>query len=260
MKTFDINPKAPPEMVAQSRRLYDAIGGALAVKANQAWNRFSVAPRQSGYFVQRADKRFAVSINGSQIDRVGTYAEYHWGKAKRSYHGPNGEHELYWRMPFEQLANSVVAVMNGSYETVDINLEEVYTNDSLTGFDKEAVAKARIGHSVFAKAVKARYGQACAVQPGITRNLIAAHIKPWSLCDDREKVDTNNGISLSPNMDGLFEDGSISFSDNGQLIASPELSADEMVAYKLTGLERITVHEGQQIYLKWHRDNKLNRP
>ncbi len=56
------------------------------------------------------------------------------------------------------------------------------------------------------------------------RHLLAIHIKPWSECDDGEKIDGANGFLMSPHVAHLFERGYISFSDDGDLLVSQELN------------------------------------
>ena len=56
------------------------------------------------------------------------------------------------------------------------------------------------------------------------RHLWARHIKPWSECDDAEKLDGSNGLLFSPHIAHLFERGYISFSDDGDLLVSQELN------------------------------------
>src|SRR5262249_21321291 len=56
------------------------------------------------------------------------------------------------------------------------------------------------------------------------RHLWARHIKPWSECDDSERLDGNNGLLMSPHVAHLFERGYISFLDDGELLVSQELN------------------------------------
>ncbi len=56
------------------------------------------------------------------------------------------------------------------------------------------------------------------------RHLLAVHMKPWSDCDDAEKLDGANGLLMSPHVAHLFERGYISFSDEGELLVSQELN------------------------------------
>ena len=137
-------------------------------------------------------------------------------------------------------------------QSVDTLLE----TSSLSDYEKKALVKQRIGHSKFAKTIKERAGNSCQINCNISRNLVASHIKPWALSKGYEKVDIANGLCLSPNFDGLFEDGLISFNDDGSIVIN-RLLEKEMSAYGLLGTEIIRVATGQSKYLAWHRANKL---
>ena len=53
--------------------------------------------------------------------------------------------------------------------------------------------------------------------------LIASHIKPWVVSDPAEKLDIENGFLMCPNHDKLFDQGWITFSDDGEIIISEDL-------------------------------------
>lgn len=54
--------------------------------------------------------------------------------------------------------------------------------------------------------------------------LIASHIKPWAVSDEKEKVDPNNGFILSPLYDKLFDRGFITFDCDKEVHISQWLS------------------------------------
>jgi hypothetical protein len=85
--------------------------------------------------------------------------------------------------------------------------------------------------------------------------LVASHIKPWALSNDMEKLDSNNGLLLTPNLDRAFDRGLISFSAKGKILISKRLSGP---VSKVLGINS-TTHIGalnlaQQKYLKFHRE------
>lgn len=61
------------------------------------------------------------------------------------------------------------------------------------------------------------------------RLLIASHIKPYQVCMNQnnhtEALDYLNGLALSPTYDRLFDQGYITFLDNGELVCGTQLSA-----------------------------------
>ena len=61
------------------------------------------------------------------------------------------------------------------------------------------------------------------------RLLTASHIKPYQVCmnenNQTEALDYLNGLALTPTYDRLFDQGYITFLDNGELICGTQLSA-----------------------------------
>lgn len=87
--------------------------------------------------------------------------------------------------------------------------------------------------------------------------LIAAHIKPYAKCSDKESFDEYNGLLLSPNMDKLFEHGMISIDNDGKIMLSSKLDITIINNMKLNEIKKINVHEKNKIYLNYHRTNKF---
>jgi hypothetical protein len=87
--------------------------------------------------------------------------------------------------------------------------------------------------------------------------LISSHIKGWSECNDSERLDPDNGILLSPNVDSLFDKHLISFNDDGSMIMSERISENELQILGLNSTMVIYVSDGMRSYLKFHR-NRLS--
>jgi len=84
-------------------------------------------------------------------------------------------------------------------------------------------------------------------------SLVASHIKPFIESDKNEAYDPNNGLLLSRNMDILFDQGYISFEDNGKIICSNELNDDVLKHLDKYTLDSIFVNESRLEYLDFHR-------
>ena len=87
--------------------------------------------------------------------------------------------------------------------------------------------------------------------------LMASHIKPWAVANDRERLDTRNGFLFSPTIDKLFDKGFISFQDDKRLLVSPRLSASARQIIALEGgaeISRLPI-DGRELYLHYHRKN-----
>jgi hypothetical protein len=89
---------------------------------------------------------------------------------------------------------------------------------------KSDLLKARHGQGVFRANLELNE-HSCRITGVLDRrHLRAIHIKPWSECEDAEKLDGTNGLLMSPHVAHLFERGYISFSDEGDLLVSQELN------------------------------------
>jgi predicted restriction endonuclease len=108
----------------------------------------------------------------------------------------------------------VQAIETGIESTINASPELKIT-------EKEQLVKARRGQGQFRQNVQAL--EKCCRISGINdpQFLIASHIKPWRVATNEERLDGENGLLLSPNVDFLFDRGFISFDDKGTLLVSP---------------------------------------
>jgi len=90
-------------------------------------------------------------------------------------------------------------------------------------------------------------------------SLVASHIKPFIKSDDEEAYDPENGLLLSRNMDALFDQGYISFTDDGKIILSKQLSEDLREFLKGYGLKKIYLSEKRLKFLKFHRQKVFKK-
>ena len=89
------------------------------------------------------------------------------------------------------------------------------------------------------------------------RYLIASHIKPWAESNNIEKLDGYNGLLLSPHIDRLFDQGFISFSDDGDLLISKHCDADIAKAWGVREMKTGSFKSEQKVYLHYHRTHKF---
>lgn len=81
-------------------------------------------------------------------------------------------------------------------------------------------------HAAFRRALRQRWDNRCAVH-GVECNgqLRASHIVPWSV-DESLRGDVDNGLLLSVPLDCLFDQGLITFDDDGGLLVANELGPE----------------------------------
>lgn len=131
----------------------------------------------------------------------------------------------------------------------------------LEAADKQQLIRARRGLGLFRRSLE-KIESACRVTGLLDRrHLRACHIKPWSLCEDREKIDGCNGLLLSPHVAHLFARGYISFSNQGELLASRHLNPAILMAWSLRVPMKVGPFQPRQcVYLDYHRRRVFDQP
>lgn len=135
--------------------------------------------------------------------------------------------------------------------------DRIESDQSLSVTEKAALVKARRGQGKF-KSNLMKIETCCRVT-GVSdpRLLIASHIKSWASCDSNfERLDGNNGLLLTPNVDKLFDSGFISFDDNGKLLISSKIEIDDLIKLGFSSGHKTNVgafNKMQIFYLDFHR-------
>lgn len=125
--------------------------------------------------------------------------------------------------------------------------------------EKEQLIMARRGQGLFRKNVEKM--EHCCRVTGVMKKtlLIASHIKPWRLCNNSERLDGNNGLLLSPHIDRLFDQGWITFNNNGDLHCSgPEIEATLNQWGIFLPVNVGLFNSLQRKYMEFHRNNIFN--
>ncbi|MGE8406844.1 MAG: HNH endonuclease [Pseudomonas sp.] len=119
--------------------------------------------------------------------------------------------------------------------------------------------QARRGHGKFRQDLLEVWGGACAVTKlACTEVLRASHIKPWADSTEKQRLDSDNGLLLSANLDALFERGLVSFDQQGQMLVSQRLSPEQCQALGLPRPLRF-VPGAVGEYLKYHVEHVFQR-
>lgn len=120
---------------------------------------------------------------------------------------------------------------------------------------RDAIVKARVGQGQFRKDLIDRWGGRCAVT-GLDRLelLRASHIKPWTSCDNIERLDSNNGLLLSAAYDAAFDALLISFASDGAIVLAPDFSSSLAVKAGIDPSARLAqVPPSLKPFLEIHR-------
>ena len=120
--------------------------------------------------------------------------------------------------------------------------------------ERKGLVTSRVGQGYYRQKIIERWEGKCPVSGlSIIPILIASHIVPWSQSNDEEKLDVNNGILLSPNVDALFDKHLISFENDGLILISDKVSREDRDALGVSESMRISVSEGMIPFLEKHR-------
>jgi putative restriction endonuclease len=91
--------------------------------------------------------------------------------------------------------------------------------------------KTRVNQSVFRQMVLNNYNTKCAITNiDIPQLLFASHIVPWSQ-NEKERLNPENGICLSPLYDKAFDRGLIAINTNYEVIISSDLKSKNATSF-----------------------------
>lgn len=120
---------------------------------------------------------------------------------------------------------------------------------------RSALVDARLGQGRFRRELMRRWDGACAVTGcRVAAVLRASHCKPWREATNSERLDSNNGLILSANLDALFDVGLIGFEDDGAMIVADALTAAERKALAIPASLTRKPNAKLRTYLQFHRD------
>lgn len=78
--------------------------------------------------------------------------------------------------------------------------------------------------------------------------------KPWSVCEQLERLDPNNGLLLCPNHDKLFDGGYITFNSDMNIVISSRLSETDRVFMNISEEMSIEPDNKHEKFMKYHRE------
>ncbi|MEX0719082.1 MAG: HNH endonuclease [Balneolaceae bacterium] len=135
---------------------------------------------------------------------------------------------------------------------IEEDLEEIFSDDTVTSTQKISLITTRLGQGVFRKNLITHW-KGCAVtgykNPKI---LLASHIKPWRDSNNNERLDIYNGLLLLPNLDKAFDSGFISFDKKGKILISNILEEPKILG--IYNEMKISINDTHQNYMEYHRD------
>lgn len=159
----------------------------------------------------------------------------------------------------EATSVDVVTSVGRPVKDIELDIQEVQ-DAQVNATTRAALIDARLGQGRFRRELMRRWNSACAVTGcRVGAVLRASHCKPWRSANNRERLDSNNGLILAANLDALFDVGLISFDDSGEMLVASVLTTCEL---KELGLPRRLVRTpGAKLktFLEFHRDRVFLR-
>jgi len=161
----------------------------------------------------------------------------------------------------EKAGNFLLTCCDGAVRTAtdDIATDVIKNKPGLPDTMRWALVRSREGQGQYRDDLKDLWQSRCAVTGcAVVSMLIASHSKPWSLSTDPEKLDRYNGFLLSPAYDSAFDKGLITFTDEGKILLSKELPAEEAIKIGINPLATLrSVSPKHLPYLEYHRENRF---
>jgi hypothetical protein len=175
--------------------------------------------------------------------------------------GPDAARSIMAMVPVTGRTNAwslLLEAIDGQSDGVESDLEDVRNDRRIGETTRQALIEARLGQGRFRAQLVAQWGGACAVtgcnQAEVLR---ASHIKPWRASANEERLDPQNGLLLSANLDALFDRGLVSFKASGEMLVSSQVAHRE---YKRLGIpagirRKLTAEE--RAYMAYHRGSRF---
>jgi predicted restriction endonuclease len=140
--------------------------------------------------------------------------------------------------------------------------KQIDENTKIKDKEKNEIKYARKGQGKYRANVIEEMGECLVTRVNDERMLIASHIKPWAVCENNEEqIDKYNGLLLTPTYDRLFDQGFITFSNNGIMSISPYLSPLNVKRLAIIPEKQYNLQENKRrsFYLDYHRNNVFKK-
>ena len=123
--------------------------------------------------------------------------------------------------------------------------------------EKQRIVKTRVGQELFKKKLLAKSCKCAICGMNIKQLLRASHCKPWGKADNIERLDVNNGLLLCPTHDALFDNGMISFENDGSIIISNSIDKSQYQLLNIDKNIKLNFTKEQLNYIKYHREEEF---
>ena len=123
----------------------------------------------------------------------------------------------------------------------------------------ETLIKARQGQGSFRQKLLKLYPICPLTDLDVQSLLIASHIKPWSVCNNNERLDPFNGLMLAPNIDALFDKGLITFDTDGTIKIHPTIDPENQERLGISRDMKLKIEPESEKYFEYHRNHVFQK-
>ena len=123
----------------------------------------------------------------------------------------------------------------------------------------ETLIKARQGQGRFRQKLLELYPNCPLTGLDVQSLLIASHIKPWSKCNNEERLDPFNGLMLAPHIDALFDKGLITFDADGTIKISPKIDLKNQKRLGIPSRMKLKIRPKSKKYFEYHRNHVFQK-
>ena len=120
---------------------------------------------------------------------------------------------------------------------------------------KKVLINARVGQGKYRNKLINLWKGCSVTNVTETSFLKASHIIPWVQSNSHEKLDQFNGLLLTPTLDTAFDQGYITFQDDGNILISDLIKHEAVILGILKHYKLRFINPEHIPYLKWHRNH-----
>ena len=225
---------------------------------------YVIASSKNGYYVPSKDLQLWLMLKEMHFAFIGRVAQKYKQLKKTSQLKHMPDLLAYLRHGLKQYVPEPIYEYSADLIFPSNPIREIeeyqFTYQDLPETERESIVQSRIGQGRF-RTELIEYWHGCAVTGCQAREVLrASHVKPWRNSSNEERLDVYNGLLLIPNLDVAFDNGMISFADDGKIIISGFLTEDYRLKLGIHPDLRIAgIGERHLKYLKYHRENVLNK-
>ena len=224
------------------------------------YSEYVLVPSKNGYYVPSKNLQLWPTLKELHFTFIGRVAQKfkQLRTTSQSIHMPGLL--AYLRYELKQYVPEPIYESSAESKSPPNPIQEIkecqHTYQDLPDTERETIVQSRIGQGRF-RTELLKYWQGCAVTDCQARKVLrASHIKPWRESSNEERLDAYNGLLLIPNLDAAFDNGMISFANDGKIIISDSLTEDDELKLGIHPDMRIAgLDERHLKYLKYHRMN-----